>query len=171
MTRLGAIRIITVIAAIGMCLLAVGLLVAFHAATFNENWTDENIYLYQAGRLADGALLYRDIPSTRPPLALAPLALRRGDEEQCERLLRSAIVGFERAEMAQYAAAAARRLPERAQRAGGHAMQFRSPRHVQEGLEDRQRVVLEKPVAPDVEQVAHHLEVAVDDDQIGRAHV
>jgi hypothetical protein len=52
---------------------AAGLL-AFHAACFFESWTDENIHLYVAGRLAQGAVLYRDLQSTRPPLALLPLS-------------------------------------------------------------------------------------------------
>lgn len=46
-----------------ICLGAIFGLVWFHAATFTENWTDENIYHYQAGRLADGALWGRDNPS------------------------------------------------------------------------------------------------------------
>ena len=49
-------------------------LLAFQSSCFFETWTDENVHLYVAGRLAQGAVLYRDIQSARPPLALAPLA-------------------------------------------------------------------------------------------------
>lgn len=48
-------------------------LLAFHAAVFFPSWSDENVHLYVASRVADGATLYGDVHSARPPLALAPL--------------------------------------------------------------------------------------------------
>lgn len=60
-----ALRVALAVAAIGT--------VAFHLATAFPRWTDENVHLYVAQRLAQGAVLYRDIHSARPPLALWPL--------------------------------------------------------------------------------------------------
>ncbi len=53
---------------------AVLALVWDHRAGFFLSWTDEQIHLYVAHRMAEGAVLYRDIDSARPPLALFPLA-------------------------------------------------------------------------------------------------
>lgn len=47
----------------------------FHASTFFPRWTDENVHLYVARRVAEGLVLYRDIHSARPPLALVPLVV------------------------------------------------------------------------------------------------
>lgn len=44
-------------------------------AVFFPSWSDESIHLYVASRVADGASLYGDIHSARPPLALLPLVL------------------------------------------------------------------------------------------------
>jgi hypothetical protein len=52
---------------------AVGALVWKHCALFFYSWTDEQIHLYVAQRMAEGAVLYRDIDSARPPLALFPI--------------------------------------------------------------------------------------------------
>lgn len=63
--------------ALAFCLLvALGSARAVHF----ESWTDENVHLYVANRVAQGAVLYRDIHSARPPLAILPLAalLRAG---------------------------------------------------------------------------------------------
>ena len=55
--------------------------VALSALAWNQyalyfySWTDEQILFYVARRLAEGAVLYRDIDSARPPLALWPIAL------------------------------------------------------------------------------------------------
>jgi hypothetical protein len=46
-----------------------------HCSVFFLSWTDEQIHFYVARRIAEGAVLYRDIESARPPLALLPLAL------------------------------------------------------------------------------------------------
>ena len=53
---------------------AVGALVWNHCATFFLSWTDEQVHFYVAHRMAEGAVLYRDIESARPPLVLFPLA-------------------------------------------------------------------------------------------------
>ena len=53
---------------------AVAGLVWDHHALFFLSWTDEQIHLYVARRMAQGAVLYRDIDSARPPLTLFPLA-------------------------------------------------------------------------------------------------
>lgn len=53
---------------------AVGALVWNHCTLFFYSWTDEQIHLYVAHRMAEGAVLYRDIDSARPPLALFPVA-------------------------------------------------------------------------------------------------
>jgi hypothetical protein len=45
----------------------------FHGSVFFVRWTDENVHLYVARRMAEGLVLYRDIHSARPPLALLPL--------------------------------------------------------------------------------------------------
>jgi hypothetical protein len=45
-----------------------------HRAVFFYSWTDEQIHFYVARRLAEGAVLYRDIDSSRPPLAIFPIA-------------------------------------------------------------------------------------------------
>src|SRR3569623_1182723 len=37
-------------------------------------WTDEQIHFYVAKRMSEGAVLYRDIDSARPPLILLPLS-------------------------------------------------------------------------------------------------
>jgi hypothetical protein len=43
-------------------------------AQFFYAWTDEQMHFYVAHRMAEGAVLYRDIESARPPLVLLPLA-------------------------------------------------------------------------------------------------
>jgi hypothetical protein len=53
---------------------AVGALIWKHCTVFFLSWTDEQIHLYVARRMAEGAVLYRDIDSARPPLVLFPLA-------------------------------------------------------------------------------------------------
>ncbi len=53
---------------------AVGGLVWQHRAVFFLSWTDEQIHFYVARRIAQGAVLYRDIDSARPPLTLFPIA-------------------------------------------------------------------------------------------------
>jgi len=60
-----------------LCLLAsAGFFVWQHAANFHSTWSDENVHLYVARRAAEGARLYDQLHSARPPLAiLAPAAL------------------------------------------------------------------------------------------------
>jgi hypothetical protein len=53
---------------------AVGALIWKHCTVFFFSWTDEQIHLYVAHRMLQGAVLYRDIDSARPPLVLFPLA-------------------------------------------------------------------------------------------------
>ena len=53
---------------------AVGALIWKHCTVFFYSWTDEQIHLYVAHRMTQGAVLYRDIDSARPPLVLLPLA-------------------------------------------------------------------------------------------------
>jgi hypothetical protein len=53
---------------------AVGALLWKHCTVFFYSWTDEQIHLYVAHRMTQGAVLYRDIDSARPPLVLFPLA-------------------------------------------------------------------------------------------------
>jgi hypothetical protein len=53
---------------------AVGALVWNQHAQFFTSWTDEQIHFYVARRMAEGAVLYRDVDSARPPLVLFPLA-------------------------------------------------------------------------------------------------
>src|SRR5450631_1146352 len=53
---------------------AVGALLWKHCTAFFYSWTDEQIHLYVAHRMTQGAVLYRDIDSARPPLVLFPLA-------------------------------------------------------------------------------------------------
>jgi hypothetical protein len=53
---------------------AVGALLWKHCAVFFYSWTDEQIHMYVAHRMTQGAVLYRDIDSARPPLVLFPLA-------------------------------------------------------------------------------------------------
>ncbi len=57
---------------------ALGLFVLFHVLTYTPGWSDENIHIYTASRIADGLMPYRDVPSARPPLALLPLAACMG---------------------------------------------------------------------------------------------
>jgi hypothetical protein len=45
-----------------------------HGTVFFYSWTDEQIHMYVARRMVQGAVLYRDIDSARPPLVLIPLA-------------------------------------------------------------------------------------------------
>jgi hypothetical protein len=52
---------------------AVGALIWNQWATFFLSWTDEQVHFYVAHRMAEGAVLYRDIDSARPPLVLFPL--------------------------------------------------------------------------------------------------
>ena len=53
---------------------AVVALIWKHSTVFFYSWTDEQIHLYVAHRMTQGAVLYRDIDSARPPLVLFPLA-------------------------------------------------------------------------------------------------
>ncbi len=53
---------------------AIGALLWKHGTVFFYSWTDEQIHLYVAHRMTQGAVLYRDIDSARPPLVLLPLA-------------------------------------------------------------------------------------------------
>src|SRR5436190_16516136 len=53
---------------------SIGALAWEHRATFFYSWTDEQIHMYVARRLAEGARLYRDVDSARPPLAIFPVA-------------------------------------------------------------------------------------------------
>jgi hypothetical protein len=53
---------------------AMGALVWNQHALFFYSWTDEQIHFYVARRVAEGAVLYRDIDSARPPLVILPLA-------------------------------------------------------------------------------------------------
>jgi hypothetical protein len=53
---------------------AVGALIWKHCTVFFYSWTDEQIHMYVAQRMIQGAVLYRDIDSARPPLVLFPLA-------------------------------------------------------------------------------------------------
>ena len=53
---------------------AIGALLWNHGAQFFYAWTDEQIHFYVAQRMTQGAVLYRDIESARPPLVLYPLA-------------------------------------------------------------------------------------------------
>jgi len=55
--------------------LAAGMVVWIHATRFFFQWTDEQIHLYVARRVSEGAVLYRDIESARPPLILFPATL------------------------------------------------------------------------------------------------
>jgi hypothetical protein len=54
-------------------LAVVGALFWNHHVHFFYSWADEQIHFYVARRLAQGAVLYRDIDSARPPLVLYPL--------------------------------------------------------------------------------------------------
>lgn len=53
---------------------AVGALVWKQHDLFFLSWTDEQIHFYVARRMVEGAVLYRDIDSARPPLVLFPIA-------------------------------------------------------------------------------------------------
>ena len=53
---------------------AIGGLIWKHCTVYFLSWTDEQIHFYVARRMAEGAVLYRDIDSARPPLVLIPLA-------------------------------------------------------------------------------------------------
>jgi hypothetical protein len=53
---------------------AVGGLIWLQRATFFYSWSDEQINLYVAQRIEQGAVLYRDVDSARPPLVLFPVA-------------------------------------------------------------------------------------------------
>ena len=59
-------------------LASAGFLIWQHAANFHSTWSDENVHLYVARRAAEGARLYDQLHSARPPLAiLAPATLIR----------------------------------------------------------------------------------------------
>ena len=53
---------------------AIGALIWKHSTVFFLSWTDEQIHFYVAHRMAEGAVLYRDVNSARPPLVLYPVA-------------------------------------------------------------------------------------------------
>ena len=52
---------------------AIAALIWKHHTVFFYSWTDEQIHLYVAHRMTQGAVLYRYIDSARPPLLLFPL--------------------------------------------------------------------------------------------------
>jgi hypothetical protein len=52
---------------------AVGALIWRHHTVLFYSWTDEQIHFYVAHRMSQGAVLYRDIDSARPPLVLLPI--------------------------------------------------------------------------------------------------
>jgi len=52
----------------------VGFLLAVQHSTFFFTWSDENIHAYTAGRVAAGEVLYRDVHTARPPLAILPVS-------------------------------------------------------------------------------------------------
>jgi hypothetical protein len=52
----------------------IGALVWNQYTVFFYSWTDEQIHFYVARRMVEGAVLYRDIDSARPPLVLFPIA-------------------------------------------------------------------------------------------------
>jgi hypothetical protein len=58
---------------IALLVAAAGALIWRHATVFFFSWTDEQIHFYVAHRMAQGAVLYRDVDSARPPLVLFPL--------------------------------------------------------------------------------------------------
>jgi hypothetical protein len=60
---------------VGLLVLAAAAVVWVHASRFFFQWTDEQIHLYVARRISEGAVLYRDIESARPPLVLFPAAV------------------------------------------------------------------------------------------------
>jgi hypothetical protein len=64
-----------VIAAVVLLGVGVALVIDAHAALFFAGWTDENVHAYVARRISEGAVLYRDVESARPPLVILPLAL------------------------------------------------------------------------------------------------
>ena len=66
---------IAVIFWVGLLVLAAGVVIWVQAKCFFFQWTDEQIHLYVALRVSQGAVLYRDIQSARPPLILYPAAL------------------------------------------------------------------------------------------------
>ena len=47
----------------------------YHQQLYFDSWSDENINLYVAKAVADGYTLYGDIPSSRPPMAIFPVAV------------------------------------------------------------------------------------------------
>ena len=62
---------------LGMLLLlvvAMVRIVVLHRAAWFESWSDENVHMYVATRLAAGETLYGTMHSARPPLVLLPLA-------------------------------------------------------------------------------------------------
>lgn len=54
--------------------IAIAAMVCNQHKLFFYSWTDEQIHFYVARRVAEGAVLYRDIDSSRPPLVIFPLA-------------------------------------------------------------------------------------------------
>lgn len=52
---------------------AAGVLIWKQSTVYFLSWTDEQIHFYVARRVAEGAVLYRDIDSARPPLVLFPI--------------------------------------------------------------------------------------------------
>lgn len=60
----------------------IGALIWNQYTLYFYSWTDEQIHFYIARRVVEGAVLYRDIDSARPPLVLLPLTwlLRLGVE-------------------------------------------------------------------------------------------
>lgn len=50
-------------------------LFVFNVIVFVPNWNDENTNMYVAEQVATGSVLYKEVPSARPPLALAPPTL------------------------------------------------------------------------------------------------
>ena len=62
------------LAAVAVLAAGVALLITQHALRFFSTWTDENVHTYVARRVSEGAVLYRDIDSARPPLVILPMA-------------------------------------------------------------------------------------------------
>jgi hypothetical protein len=51
------------------------ILFLFHQQLYFDSWSDENDNLYVSKAVADGFTLYGDIPSSRPPMAIFPVAV------------------------------------------------------------------------------------------------
>ncbi len=54
---------------------AASILFLYHKQLYFDSWSDENDNLYVSKAVADGYTLYGDIPSSRPPMAIFPVAV------------------------------------------------------------------------------------------------